>query len=55
MTHLLYVIGILLLVFWVAGFIFKFIISPLIHLALFIGLVILAVNYFQDRRHRRPV
>ena len=55
MTGLLYAIGILLILFWVTGFVFHFIVSPLIHLALLVGLVILAVNYFQDSRNRRPV
>ena len=43
---LLYVIGAALLLVWVVGFLFKFVISPLIHLALVVGLVLFAWNFF---------
>lgn len=50
MTKLLYIIGAILILFWVVGFVFKYIISPLIHLALLIGLAILVYQFFADRR-----
>jgi Flp pilus assembly protein TadB len=55
MTTILYLIGTFLLLFWVVGFVFQYILNPLMHLALIAGLIILAVNYFQDSRNRRPV
>jgi Flp pilus assembly protein TadB len=55
MTTILYLIGVFLLLFWVVGFVFQYILNPLMHLALIAGLIILAVNYFKDSRNRRPV
>lgn len=52
---ILYVIGAVLILFWLAGLIFKFIISPLIHLALVVGLGLVVWNFFQNSRNRRAV
>lgn len=53
MAKLAYVIGAVLLLFWVIGFVFKYIVSPLIHLALIIGIAVLVFRFFQDVRDRR--
>lgn len=55
MGKLLYVVGALFIAFWVLGFVFKFIVGPLIHLALLVGLFFIAINYFQNSQHRRPL
>jgi Flp pilus assembly protein TadB len=54
MSRLLYVAGAFFIALWVLGFVFKFIVVPLVHLALVIGLFFVAFNYFQNRRHKRP-
>lgn len=43
------------LAFWVLGLVFKFIVSPIIHLALLVGLVLLVVGYFSNGRNRQAI
>jgi ABC-type polysaccharide/polyol phosphate export permease len=54
-VKVLYIIAAILILFWFAGLIFKFIISPLIHLALVVGLGLLAWNFIQGSINRRAV
>jgi hypothetical protein len=54
-VKILYIIAAVLILFWFAGLIFKFIISPLIHLALVVGLGLIAWNFIQGSINRRAV
>jgi len=50
MAGILYVIAALLIIGWVISFVFSNIVSPLIHLLLVIGLLVLAYQFFTGRR-----
>ena len=50
MANLLYLIAAILIIGWVIGFIFSNIVSPLIHLLLVIGLLVLAYQFLTGRR-----
>ena len=45
MRNLLYVIAAILIVLWIVGFMFRYIISPLVHLLLIAAVVILAIRF----------
>ena len=50
MGNTLYAIAAILIVLWLIGFLFRFIISPVIHLLLVIALIVLAYRFFIGRR-----
>ena len=52
MPRILYVIAAILLVLWVIGFIFKYIISPLVHLLLIVAVVVLAIRFLSSKFKR---
>jgi hypothetical protein len=54
-VKLLYLIAAVFLLFWVVGFLFKFVISPLIHLALIAGVALLVWNAIQGNRPGRTI
>ena len=45
MKNLLYVLAAILIVFWVIGFIFRYIINPMVHLLLVIALIVIAIRF----------
>jgi hypothetical protein len=49
MKNLLYIIAAILIVFWVIGFIFRYIISPLVHLLLVIALIVIVVRFIMGQ------
>ena len=49
MKNLLYVIAAILIVFWVIGFVFRYIISPLAHLLLVVALIVIAVRFIMGQ------
>lgn len=53
MKTLLFIVAAVLIFFWVVGFFFKFVVSPLIHLALIIGVVVLGYNLITNRQALR--
>jgi len=52
MPRILYVIAAILVVLWVIGFIFKYIISPLVHLLLIVAVVVLALRFIASKFRR---
>ena len=50
MAGILYVIAAILIIGWVISFVFSNIVSPLIHLLLVIGLIILVYQFVTGRR-----
>ncbi len=50
MGNTLYAIAAVLIVLWLIGFLFRFIISPVIHLLLVVALIVLAYRFFIGRR-----
>ena len=54
MAPILYAVGAFLIVIWLVGFIisflFRYVINPLIHLLLVIGLIVLAYQYLTRKR-----
>jgi len=48
-------LAVALLAFWVLGLVFKFIVGPILHLALLVGLVLLVVGYFSNGRNRQAI
>jgi len=49
---MLHVIAAVLVVLWVIGFIFKYIINPLVHLLLIAALVVLAIRFLSSKTKR---
>jgi hypothetical protein len=45
MKNLLYIIAAILIVFWVIGFVFRYIISPMVHLLLVVALIVIALRF----------
>ena len=52
MPRILYVIAVVLVVLWVIGFIFKYIINPLVHLLLFAAVIVLAIRFLSSKFKR---
>jgi len=52
MPRILYVIAAILVVLWVIGFIFKYIISPLVHLLLVAAIVVVVVRFLASKSRR---
>ena len=50
MSRLLYVIAAILIALWAIGFVFKYILSPLIHLALLAAIVLIVYQVATSRR-----
>lgn len=50
MTKLLYVTAAILVVLWVIGFIFRYIINPLVHLLLVGAVIVIAFRFLTRRR-----
>lgn len=50
MAGILYVIAAILIIGWIISFVFSNIVSPLIHLLLVIGLIILVYQFITGRR-----
>jgi len=48
------IIGGLLILLWVVGFVFQFLLSPFIHLALFLGAALVIVNFVRHHRNEHP-
>jgi hypothetical protein len=49
MKNLLYVIAAILIVFWVIGFVFRYIISPMVHLLLVVALIVIAIRFIMGQ------
>ncbi len=52
MPRMLYAIAAVLIVLWVIGFIFRYIITPLVHLLLVAALVVLALRFLSSKSKR---
>lgn len=52
MPRILYVIAVVLVVLWVVGFIFRYIISPLVHLLLVAAIIVLAFRFLSSKFRR---
>ncbi len=52
MSRMLYVVAAVLVVLWAIGFIFKYIISPLVHLLLFAAIVVIALRFLASKFKR---
>jgi hypothetical protein len=49
MKNLLYVIAAILIVFWVIGFVFRYIISPMVHLLLVVALIVIVIRFIMGQ------
>ena len=45
MKNLLYIVAAIFIVFWVIGFVFRYIINPMVHLLLVAALIVIAVRF----------
>ena len=52
MPKMLYVIAAILVVLWVVGFIFRYIINPLVHLLLVAAVVVIAIRFLSSKFKR---
>ncbi len=52
MPRVLYAVAAILVVLWVIGFIFKYIISPLVHLLLVVAAIVLAMRFLSSKFRR---
>ncbi len=50
MGNLLYIIGAVLVVMWIIGFLFAHVASPLIHLILVIAVIVFVYQFLTGRR-----
>ena len=50
MAGILYILAAILIIGWVVSFVFSNIVSPLIHLLLVVGLIVLAYQFLTGRR-----
>lgn len=50
MSRILYLIAAVLIALWIVGFVFRYIVSPLIHLALVIALAVIVYQFATGRR-----
>jgi hypothetical protein len=50
MAGILYTIAVILIILWVIGFLVAHVVSPVIHLVLVAGLIVLAYQFLSGRR-----
>jgi hypothetical protein len=53
MRTILYIIAALFIVMWIIGFIFRYIVSPLVHLLLIAALVMFALRFIGSKINRK--
>lgn len=49
MANLLYIIAAIFVMFWVIGFVFRYIINPLVHLLLVAALIVIALRFIMRK------
>jgi cell division protein FtsW (lipid II flippase) len=53
MRTILYLIAAIFVVMWIVGFIFRYIVSPLVHLLLVAALVMIALRFIGSKVNRK--
>lgn len=53
MRTILYIVAAIFIVMWIAGFIFRYIVSPLVHLLLIAALVIIVLRFVGSKIGRK--
>jgi hypothetical protein len=55
MHTLLFLLAAVSVIFWIIGFVFRYIVSPLIHLVLIVAVILLALRWIRNwNRRERP-
>ena len=55
MNRIVYAIAAILIVLWIIGFIFRYIISPLVHLLLVLAVAVIVFRFIASQINRREL